>query len=392
MKVRQWIFKPITLLLILSLMIPALAVSCGNGDGDGAVSTVTVTETVTETGPTLAPGETIELTVANYFPAPAGQSTLLEEFCVELERRTDGRVQTEYLTGGSLLTAPGMFQGVLDGVADMGYSHVYYTPGRMPITEGLGLPLGYTTAWVAGHVMDDFYEEFGPFEEWDGVKVLWLNATTPSAIATSGTPIRTLEDMEGLTIRAPGLIGEIISALGGTPDGTPMGEVYDAISKGEIDGEASNWETLFAFKFAEVVDYTTSLWSITFPYPFYCIINEEKYNSFPDDIKEIFDTLVGEYKEGYNLVWNTADYLGKNAGEANGVEFITLSEAELARFAAAVEPVIDNWIATMVDAGYSQAEVQGWIDYVQERIDFWTAKQIKYHIKSAAGPAEVLGD
>ena len=40
-----------------------------------------------------------------------------------------------------------------------------------------------------------------------------------------------------------------------------MMEVYDAISKGVIDGEASNFETLFAFKFAEVVKYTTSVWA-----------------------------------------------------------------------------------------------------------------------------------
>lgn len=335
---------------------------------------------------------TIELKVANYFPAAAGQSTLLEEFCNELEERTDGRVQVEYFGGGSLLTAPAMFQGILDGVADIGYSHVLYTAGRMPVTECLALPLGYTTAWVGSHVADDFYEEFGPFEEWDGTVVLWLNASDPSAIATRDTPVRTLEDMQGLTIRAPGIAGEVIAALGGTPDGTAMTEVYDAISKGEIDGESSNWETLFSFKFAEVVNYTTSLWPITFPYPFYCVMNEDKYNSLPADIKEIFDTLVGEYKEAYNLVWNTADYLGKSAGEANGVEFITLSEAEEARFVAAVEPVIDNWIATMVDAGYSQAEVEGWIDFIRERIDYWTEKQIAWHIKSAAGPAEVLGD
>ncbi len=340
--------------------------------------------------PAPAPAGPVELKVANFFPAPAGQSTLLEEFCLELEERTDGRVQVDYFAGGTLLGPPTMFQGVLDGTADIGYSHVFYTPDRMPVTEGLGLPLGYTTAWVGGHVMNDFMEKFGPLPEWDGLKILWMNATDPSAIATRDTPIRTLEDMKGLTLRAPGLVGEIITALGGTPIGLPMTEVYDAIAKGEIDGEASNWETLFAFKFAEVVNYTTSIWQITHPYPFYCVMNGDIYNSLPDDIKETFDALVGEYKERSQLMWNTADYLGKSAGEKNDVEFITLSEAEVAKFKAAVEPVIDNWIAKMVDAGYSQAEVQGWIDFIRERIEFWTERQVAWHIKSAVGPPEVL--
>jgi TRAP-type C4-dicarboxylate transport system substrate-binding protein len=119
-------------------------------------------------------------------------------------------------------------------------------------------------------------------------------------------------------------------------------------------------------------------------------MNKDSYNDLPKDIKEIFDTLVGEYKERYILMWNSVDYLGKAAGEANGVEFIYLSDAEAARWQAAVAPVIDDYIANMVDLGYSEAEVQGWIDFIQERIEYWTEKQIAWHIKSAAGAPELL--
>ncbi|MBA7592624.1 Solute-binding protein [subsurface metagenome] len=281
-----------------------------------------------------------------------------------------------------------MFQGVIDGIADIGYSHVYYTPGRMPVTEVVGLPLAYPSAWVSGQVLNDFYEEFKP-AEWDDVKVLWMNTSTPSGIATADTPVRTLEDLEGLTIRAPGLCGEIIAALGATPVPTPMPEVYEAISKGEIDGEQSNFETLFAFKFAEVVKYETSIWQISFPYPFYVVMNEDSYNNLPDDIRAIFDTLVGEYKERSLLMWNSVDFLGQAAGLAAGVEFIELSEAEVAKFKAAVAPVIDDYIADMVAAGYSQAEVEGWIEFLRERSDYWMAKQIEFHIMSAAGHPDV---
>ena len=219
--------------------------------------------------------------------------------------------------------------------------------------------------------------------------VLWLNTSTPSNITTRDKAVRNLDDLKGLTLRAPGLAGEVISALGATPVGTPMPETNEAISKGEIDGESSNFETLFAFKFAEVCDYTTSIWQITFPYPFYLVMNKDSYAGLPADIKEIFDTLVGEYKERYILMWNSVDYLGKAAGEANGVEFIYLSDAEAARFQAAVEPVIDDYIAKMVDAGHSRSEVEGWIQFLRDRIEYWTEKQITWSIKSAAGPPEV---
>ncbi|MDH5696103.1 MAG: TRAP transporter substrate-binding protein [Dehalococcoidia bacterium] len=330
----------------------------------------------------------IELKVANYFPPPASQSTILEEFCLELEKRTGGRAKVDYYAGGTLLTSEAIFDGVIDGIADIGYSHVYYTSGRMPVTECAGLPLGYPSAWVSGHALNDFYNEFKP-KEFDEVKVLWMNTSTPSGIATATKPVRTLEDLKGLTLRAPGLAGEVIAALGGTPAPTPMTEVYDAISKGVLDGEASNFETLKTFKFAEVVKYETSVWQITNPYPFYVAMNKDSYNKMPSDIKVIFDTLVGEYNERSLLMWNAVDFAGQAYGVEQGVEFIELSPAEVTKFKAAVEPVIDNYVAARVDEGFSEAEVRGWIEFLRERIDYWTAKQIAWRIPSAAGPPEV---
>ena len=278
----------------------------------------------------------IKLKVANFFPPPTFQSKVLEEFCRDLEKRTGGKVKVDYFAGGSLLKAPAMFDGIVNGITDIGYSHVYYTAGRMPVTEAGGLPLGLATGWVASHVYNDFYNEFKP-KEFDKVKVLWMNASPCSAIATAKKPVRKLEDLKGLTIRAPGMAGEVIKALGGTPAPTPMMEVYDAISKGVIDGETSNFETLIAFKFAEVVKYSTSIWQINNPFPFYLVMNKRSYGKLPPDVRSVFDRLVGEYKERYITMWNAIDFIGKGFGLKKGVNFIELPDSELPRWQAAVE-------------------------------------------------------
>ena len=329
----------------------------------------------------------IRLKVAHYFPPPASQTKMMADFCKELEKRTNGRVKVDFFAGGSLLKAPAMFEGVVNGIADIGYSHVYYTAGRMPVTETTGLPFGYPSAWVGSQVLNDFYHKFKP-KEFDKVRVLWMNTSTPSAIA-SKKPVRKLEDLKGLTIRAPGLSGEIMKALGGTPAPTPMMEVYDAIAKGVIDGEASNFETLVAFKFAEVVKYSTSIWQITYPFPFYCVMNKKSYEKLPPDIKVIFDQLVGEYKERYILMWNSVDFNGKAFGEKKGVEFIDLPPSELAKWQAAVNPVFENYVKKMVAKGHSEAEVRGWIQFLRERIDYWTKRQIALRIPSIAGAPEL---
>ena len=337
---------------------------------------------------TPASAKMVRLKVAMFFPPPSFQSKVLEEFCRDLEKRTSGQVKVDYFGGQSLLKSTAMFDGVVSGIADIGYSHVYYTPGRMAVTEACGLPLGYASGWVASQTYNDFYQEFKP-KEFDKVKVLWMNASPPTAVATAKKPIRKLEDLKGLTIRAPGISGDVLKALGGTPSPTPMMEVYDAISKGVIDGEASNFETLFAFKFAEVVKYTTSIWQINHPYPFYLVMNKNSYNKLPADIKAIFDKLVGEYKERYILMWNAIDFVGKAFGKAKGVEFIELPPSELPIWQTAVMPVIDDYVKTMVGKGYSEAEVKGWIKFLRERAEFWLRKQIQLRIPSAVGPPEL---
>jgi TRAP-type C4-dicarboxylate transport system substrate-binding protein len=215
-----------------------------------------------------------------------------------------------------------------------------------------------------------------------------MNTSNPSLII-SKKPVRKLEDMKGLTIRAPGMVGNTIKALGGTPAPTPIMEVYDGISKGVIDGVNTPFETLKTFRFAEVAKYTTASWQVGNIYTFYVAMNKNSYNKLPPDIKEIFDELAGEYRERYALMWNVIDFYGKWFAKEKGVEIIELSDAEAARWKEATAPVIENYVKEMVGKGHSEAEVRGWIKYLRDRIDYWTKKQIFLQLKSPTGPPEM---
>ena len=82
----------------------------------------------------------IKLKFANYLPGPAGQSKICEEFIAELQARTGGMVEVSYFPGGSLLKAPAMIKGIESGIADIGFSHIEYTPGRFPVMEAAECP------------------------------------------------------------------------------------------------------------------------------------------------------------------------------------------------------------------------------------------------------------
>ena len=329
----------------------------------------------------------IELKFAHIFPPPAKHSKICEAFVQELEKRTGGRIKTRYFGGGSLLKPPGMYRGIEAGITDMGFAHVEYSPGRFPVTEACDLPLGYPSGWVSNHVVNDFYQKFKP-KEWDKVKVLWMHASTPNVMITT-KPVRKLEDLKGLTIRAPGRVGNTIKALGASPAPMPIMEVYDGLSKGVIQGVNTPFETLKTFRFAEVAKYTTSTWQVGNLYTFYVAMNKNSYKKLPPDLKEIFDELCGEYKERFALMWNSVDFDGKDFAGQKGVEFLHLAPEEVARWKKVAETVIEDYVKDMVAKGYSEGEVRGWITFLRERIDYWTKKQLDYRIKSPTGPDEM---
>jgi len=329
----------------------------------------------------------VNLKIANFFPPPSGQSKVVEAFGQALEARSGGKIKVQYFAGGSLVQAPAMFKGIESGITDIGYSHVYYTPGRMPVSEGVGLPIGIPTGWVGVHVGNDFYEKFKP-KEFAGVRVLTLHANGPSMVITKN-PVAKLEDLKGVTIRAPGLPGDIVKALGGTPTPTPMMEVYDSISKGVNEGVWGPYETLKTFRFAEVAKNVTVSWQIGASFPFYLAMNQRTYNRLSPDLKKVVDSVSAEWVERFARMWNDIDLEGKAYADGKGVNYIELSPQEAARWQKAVEPVIGDWVKTMTGKGFKEAEVRGWIAYLRERIKYWTAKQIEAKIPSPTGPMEL---
>lgn len=329
----------------------------------------------------------IRLKFAFYPPAGIPLGKLLQEFCKDLEKRTEGRVKVDFYGGGSLLKAPQVYEGIVTGITDMAYSHIEYTSGRFPVTAATQLPLGYPSAWVSNQVANDFHQEFKP-KEWNDVKVLWMHACPPVLMITT-KPVRRLEDLRGMIIRAPGLPSKVVKALGATPAPTPIMEVYDAMAKGVIHGVNVPYEAVHSFRFAEVAKYITASWQVGNVYAFYIAMNKNSYNKLPPDIKEIFDKTTGEYREKYALVWNTSDFIGRDSAKKEGAEIIELSPEEVTRWKRAVAPVIDDYVNDMVAKGHSEKEVKGWIKFVQDRIDYWTKKQIDYRLFSPTGPPEM---
>jgi TRAP-type C4-dicarboxylate transport system substrate-binding protein len=326
--------------------------------------------------------DVIKLKGANYLPVTHPMSLLSGWFCDEVKNRTKGQVEITYHPGGTLLNPVKMYDGVITGIADLGFSHIQYTRGRFPVMEVFDLPLGFPTGWVDTQVATDFFNKYNP-KEWNDVHVLYVTTTGPLILQTTSKPVKTLEDLKGLKIRATGQLADILKALGAVPVPLPMPDVYDALLRRVIDGVSVDLSTLKYWKFAEVTKYVTAYWQLGTGITFYWVMNKGKWNALSPDIQKILTQVASETREKQASLWDQMDIEGRDLFKSKGGEVISLSDAEAQKWIKAVEPVIGDYKKSMVSKGYKDTDVDGWLKYIKERIDYWHKEQKKRGLPSA---------
>ena len=326
--------------------------------------------------------EAIKLSYANFFPPTHPAAVMAGQFCEEVKKRTNGRIDVTYYPGGTLATGPKVFNSVVQGLADIGLSATPYNRGRFPVTEILDLPHGFPSAWVSGQVQNDFYSKFKP-KEWDEVQVLYFHSVGPFLLNTLKKPIKTLEELKGMKIRAQAGIADTVAALGGTPIPLEQVDVYESLRRGVIDGVFGPFEILKGWKFGELCKYTTLSWKVGSCATFYVAMNKQKYNALPADLKKIFDQVSAEYKDKFLVMWNQTDIDGRDFLKEKGGQIVQLTDAEAERWVKAVQPVLANYKSSMVKKGFSEKEIDGYMSFIKERIEYWRVVEKEKGIPSA---------
>ena len=211
-----------------------------------------------------------------------------------------------------------------------------------------------------------------------------LFSTSPeSMVQTLNKKITTLEDLKGLKIRATGRIADITKALGATPMPIEIVDTYEALRRGVIDGNLGNFEQLKGFKLGEVLKYQTASWKIATVYCFYVVMNKNKWNSLPADVQKVFTDVSREFVDEWAMEWNKIDIEGKEYFVKQGGQIVPISDAEMARWVKAVEPVIADFKKDMISKGYKAAEADAWISYIMERVNYWKDQQKAKNIPTA---------
>ncbi len=302
----------------------------------------------------------IKLRYASFYPAANKIGKLGEEWCKEVEKRTNGRIKISYFPGGSLVPSAQVYDSVTKGVADIGQTLFAYSPGRFPMMQIFGQPIGIKHGYQATKLVNEFYNKFQP-KELSDTQVMYIHASGPGLIHAK-KPLKSLGDVQGLKIKTNPDNGSIIKALGGAPVNIPITETYDALRTGVVDGVLLPNEGVTGWKMDDHLNSTLELYSLSYTTAIYVVMNKEKWESIPKDLQKIILEINQEWIERHGRLWNSEDEAAVNKLKAKpGYTWTTVPPTVEQEVAAKMKPILEEAAKSLNEKGLPGTEALNFI-------------------------------
>jgi TRAP-type C4-dicarboxylate transport system substrate-binding protein len=268
----------------------------------------------------------------------------------KVEAESGGRIKIQLFHAMQLGgTPPQLFDQARDGVVDITWTVLGYTPGRFNKSEVFELPFMSGSAEQSSRAFQEYVEKFAA-DEFKDVKLIAVHTHGPGLFHTK-QPVTGLESLRGMKVRGGSrIINNMLGKLGATPVGMPVPAVTDALSKGTIDGTTIPWEVTPALKVSELVkNHTTfagkqGLYTQTFAFS----MNRAAYSKLPDDLKKVIDNNSGiETAALFGRAMDEGDKVGRAIAEKAGNNIVALDLAETQRWRRTAGTVESDWVNEM---------------------------------------------
>ena len=295
----------------------------------------------------------VTLKLHQFLPAQANVPTLvLDVWADKVEAASDGRIKVDRFPAMQLGgTPPELMDQAIDGVADIVWTVVGYTPGRFPTTEVFELPFMVEDARAASCAYWKMFESHMRDGEFADLKILGTWVHGPGMFHTAD-PVEVPADLQGMKIRGGSrLVNDLLTRAGAEPVGLPVPAVPEALSKGVIDGTTIPWEVTTALKVSELVENHTefegpALYNLTFV----LAMNKDRYEALPDDLKAVIDDNSGlDFSIFAGGTQADADGPAREIAVELGNNIITVTDTS--EWESLVRPIYDSWAADMDGRG-----------------------------------------
>lgn len=303
-------------------------------------------------------------------------SGILQPWATAIEEETGGSLKFEIMTS-SLGPPPAQFDLLLDQAFDVGYGVSGHNAGRFTMTQVMDLPFMSPDPWAGSAASWLTYQKFGAdYGEHEGAHVVGLFTHSNPNINMAKGRVERLDDLKDKTIRVGGNVtGRMMSELGASPVQLPPTEAQTAMSRGVADGITFPSESIDFFGITPVISSITRIPGGLYTDTFWVAFNQDSWDGLTDAERAAVEKHSGmaiALLAGF--AWTNGDIVGEQKLDEKGVEFLVLSDEDVAAAREKLKPLETEWIAQANDKGFDGQQI---LTYARDMVENYRAdKQV----------------
>lgn len=301
--------------------------------------------------------ETVRLTVASSHPTTIPWIGMIQtHFMTDVDRRlAEGgnyRIEWQEAFGGTLYRANATLSSVEEGVTDIGWVFSYLEGARMPLSQVTAYtPFSTNNVPAQLDTMRDLFETVPEFrQEWEQYNLVFLGATgSDSYDLYTKTPIASLDDLQGMKISAPGVLGTWLRGTGANAVDGALTTFYTDIQTGVSDGVLSLALGVLPARLYEVAPYITRV-RMGVVFSGGLAINRDTWDGLPEEVQEALLAAGDYYSRSHaeDLMVRHEAALERivelGAGQNPPVTLTVMPEEERQRWVDALPDLAGEWV------------------------------------------------
>ncbi len=305
-----------------------------------------------------------KLTFSSFNSAEDNKSKVISKWWFKwLNEESGGRIEVTSYFDAQAAAPQDQITAAKNHIVDIAEPASHGSPGSFPLNDLIALPFVFD--WPSSRAFSltqlallEKYPQLRAEIEDQGVKLLGsVQCASPSELWAADKPIKVPNDIKGMVLHCWGQMeADALKLCGAAPETFAPGEVYDALSKGVIDGTMDSYVAAsLVFGHIDKVNYGIEI-NLSNVYWMH-VMNLDTWNSLPSDLQELF---IGENARRITELWGyqfeqddsfAKDVANKQLSERGKSEVYVPTAAEMKLWRDAVVQVKDAWVKRANELG-----------------------------------------
>jgi len=321
-----------------------------------------------------ASSKNLKITVVAGHPPIFLWVTLCRDYFIpEVNKRVEPlghKIEWNQAYGGTVAKIGGVLEAIEGGIADMGFVGTLFEAPKMPLHNvSYMTPFGTDNIFYVVDTIAELQKKIPELgKEWTRHNQVYLGGAALDTYGVlSNFPVKSVDDVKGHKLAAPGPSANWLKGTGGVPVASNLNEYYNGIKTGVFEGTLTFMTAAAAIKVFEVAPH---ICMVNFGSQFAggLSINKDVFEALPKEVQKIFVEVGKEYTKRLAEAQAARARKAVEMMKAGGAKVTVLSEAERARWANKLPNIPMAWVKSMESKGLpGKAMLKGFLDGLRSR-------------------------